>query len=177
MILVGIFDHEVLHDAGATLARQNGDGTTYVEPETFDPSKIPASELRIAKIRKLKEMREASNTARLSGFNSAALGAANHYSTDNVFGDSFDVEKDREDLIATYLNALRNKDVLGWTVDYPCKGVGDLTYTPKSHTAAQMIQVGDDGIAAQRLVRQRLRLRLWQIASAATVSEVQAIVW
>lgn len=177
MILRGTYDHDALHDAGATFVRQNGDGTTYVYPDSFDVSKIPASELRVARAKKASEMRDASNTARLSGFNSSALGAANHYSTDNVFGDSLDIEKDREDLIATYLNALRNKDVLGWTVDYPCKGVGDLTYTPKPHTAAQMIQVGDDGIAAQRLVRQRLRLRLGQIASAATVSEVQAIVW
>lgn len=177
MILLGRFDHAVLINAGATCAKDNEDGTTYVEPDTFDASKIPASELKIAKINKAKEMREASNNARLSGFNSSALGTSNHYSTDNVFGDSLDIEKDREDLIATYLNALRNKDVPGWTVDYPCKGVSDLTYVPKTHTAAQMIQVGDDGIAAQRLVRQRLRLRLGQVSAAATVSEVQAIVW
>lgn len=177
MILQGVYDHNVLHDAGATLVRQNVDGTTYVEPDTFDASKIPASELKITKIKKAQEMRLASNAARMSGFNSSALGAANHYSTDNVFGDSFDVEKDREDLIATYLNALRNKDVPGWTVDYPCKGAGDLIYVAKTHTAAQMIQVGDDGIAAQRLVRQRLRLRLGQIVAASTVDEVRAIVW
>ena len=177
MILPGEYDHDVLHDAGATFARQNGDGTTYIEPDTFDTSKIPASDLKIAKIRKAKEMREASNAARLSGFNSSAIGSANHYSTDNVFGDSLDAEKDREDMIATYLSALRNRDVVGWTVDYPCKGAGDLTYAPKTHTAAQMIQVGDDGIAAQRVIRQRLRLRLGQIIAAATVNEVRAIVW
>ena len=177
MILQGTYDHDVLHDAGAVFVRQNSDGTTYVEPETFDPSKIPASALTIAKVKKAKEMRQASHTARLVGFSSSALGSANHYSTDNVFDDSLDIEKDREDLIATYLNALRNKDVIGWAVDYPCKGVGDLTYVPKTHTAAQMIQVGDDGIAAQRLVRQRLRLRLGQIVAASTVDEVRAIIW
>lgn len=177
MILAGEYDHDVLHDAGAVFVRRNDDGTTYVEPDTFDPAKIPASELKTARIKKAKEMREASHAARLAGFNSSALGSPTHYSTDNVFDDSLDIEKDREDLIATYINALRNKDVVGWAVEYPCKGASDLTYVPKTHTAPQIIQVGDDGIAAQRLVRRRLRLRLGQIATAATVSEVQAVVW
>ena len=177
MILTGVYDHDVLHEAGAAYVKSNSDGTTTVLPDNFDPSAIPAKELTVAKKRKAQEMRDASNAARLSGFNSSALGVANHYSTDNVFGDSLDAEKDREDLIATYLNALRNKDVPGWTVDYPCKGAGDLTYTAKTHTAAQMIQVGDDGIAAQRVVRQSLRLRLGQIVAASTVNEVRAIAW
>ena len=177
MILQGEYDHDVLHEAGAVYVKSNSDGTTTVFPDSFDSSLIPAKELVVAKRRKAQEMRDASNAARLSGFNSSALGTVNHYSTDNVFGDSVDPEKDREDLIATYLNALRNKDVPGWTVDYPCKGAGDLIYVAKTHTAAQMIQVGDDGISAQRLVRQRLRLRLGQIVAASTVDEVRAIVW
>ena len=177
MILPGIYDHDVLHAAGAVSVATRSDGTTHIEPESFDSNGIPAAELRVAKSRKADEMRSAARDARCSGFYSSALGTLNHYSTDNVFGDSYDLEKDREDMIASYLHALKNKDVVGYTVDYPCKGIGEITYSAKTHTAAQMIQVGDDGIAAQRMLRQRLRLRLGQIVAASTVNEVRAIAW
>lgn len=58
MILPGLYDHEVLHDAGAVSVVSRGDGTTYIEPNTFDESRIPVSALRVAKKRKYQEMRD-----------------------------------------------------------------------------------------------------------------------
>lgn len=179
MIITGDYDANVLHLAGATFTRRNDDGTTYVEPETFNPGGIPAAALQIAKARKAWWLRAAAKAANEAGFTSTALDGVTDYkySTDNAFGDSSFDGIDMLFLNSVYAAAVRNVSVPGWTILFPAKGQSDLSYKAYSHTAAQMIQVGETGLSFIQGNRTNLRTKLVQVATATTITEVNSIVW
>jgi hypothetical protein len=179
MILQGTYDHEALHLAGATFARALPNGTTEVLPETFDAGLIPAAQLQLAKIKKAAILRYAANLANQVGFISTALDGVTQYrySTDNVFGDSAFDGIDMLTLIAAHSHAAANLATVGFTVSYPAKGPSDLTYKKYTHTAAQMKQVGEAGIAFMQANRDNLRTKLLLVAAASTVEQVNAITW
>ena len=102
-----------------------------------------------AKLVKAAELKEACRAANQDGFYSTAIDGVTqyYYSTDNSFGDSHFDGIDMLFLGSAYSKALANRDVPGWVIGYPCKSPSDLSLKEYNHTAAQMIQAGDDGFA------------------------------
>jgi hypothetical protein len=103
-----------------------------------------------------------------AGFTSSALGAVYTY----PFGD-----KDQTNLNGDVsLSMLPANQVTGWTTPFWCadsNGVWDM----RSHSAAQIQQVGSDAAAAKLACVNKNIALATQVAAATTVVAVQSIVW
>ena len=133
------------------------------------------ADIDLCKNVKARELRNAHAAAYKSGFTSSALGTAHFYSTDNISNRLTSDQIDRDDLQAAILLAMTNRDVPGWSLVYPCRDAAG--WARKSHTAAQIIKVGQDGFVAMQDYNIKLTQLLTQMDAATTVAGVEAVVW
>ena len=168
-ILVESMSHPV--DGTLVASDTAGIGDLY-DGKTFTR---PVRELSKVKQDKAAELRNAHAAAYKSGFTSSALGTAHFYSTDNISNRLTSDQIDRDDLQAAILLAMTNRDVPGWSLVYPCRDAAG--WARKSHTAAQIIKVGQDGFVAMQDYNIKLTQLLTQMDAATTVAGVEAVVW
>lgn len=120
----------------------------------------PAVRLVASKESKLAELNSACNAAILAGFESSALGAPHFY--------DFDYEAQIN--LAGMLNAIANAMITG-SISWKASGV------PTDHTIDQFKQLYADGLAFKNAQIQRYWALKAQVNAAATIAEVEAVVW
>lgn len=137
--------------------------TPPVIPPTLDEVKASQSALVSA----------ACAAAITGGFTSSALGSSYTYPSQTT---------DQQNLAANVLSSLLpSGQVAGWTTPQLCATQPAAPALPvwayMDHTAAQIQQVGNDGKAAIMANLLKNKNLQDQISNAATVADVQAIVW
>lgn len=102
-----------------------------------------------------------------AGFDSAALGAVHHYPAK---------DKDQGNLSGSVVSSLLPGLPADWTTPFWCQdSAGAWAFVP--HSAAQIQQVGADGKAAIVAALEKNAALAAQVMAAASVAEVQAVVW
>lgn len=139
-----------------------GDRSSYVQKlDHYKAILNPVIELTLEEVkeRKIAEIKSACNAVIRSGFQSDALGSVHSYSSDL---------EDQLNLIGARLS---NTPLTFGCTDNTNKK------TQKSHTAAQLKKVFDDGLARKHQLMSRFYLLKGQVEVAVTKQAVEAIVW
>lgn len=151
----------------ATIPRSHRDWAVYEEWLAVGNTPLPAYTLDNLKDQKITELDAAVKAAIYAGFTSTALGAPYTYSCD---------DRDQQNLAAVVTASLVNAAVPDWTINFWCAD-GAGVWARRAHTAAQIQQVGNAGLAhVQGHLEHRAQL-VAQIADATTEAAVAAIVW
>ncbi|MGH8782051.1 hypothetical protein [Paraburkholderia sp.] len=108
----------------------------------------------------------ACQSAIYAGFTSSALGSPHNYPANDV---------DQQNLSASVLASLMPSIPENWTTVFWCEAGGQWAFA--SHTATQIQQVGQDGMAAILATKTKNQQLATQVMVATTIAAVQAIVW
>lgn len=128
----------------------------------------PPPTLTELKALKSSELDRACAEQILAGFTSMALGAAFHYPSNLT---------DQANLTASVLDALVNASDSGWHTPFWCVQEGLDTWSWRSHTGPQIIQVGQDGKAAILATQGKNQTLQAALAAASDADQVAAITW
>lgn len=102
----------------------------------------------------------------VAGFTSAALGSPHTYPASSL---------DQQNLSSSVLASLMPNLPANWTTVFWCEANGQWAFA--AHTAAQIQQVGQDGMAAVLAAKTKNQQLAAQVLAATTIAAVQAIVW
>lgn len=127
----------------------------------------PPLTLAQAQAAKVAELSAACQAQIYAGFQSSALGAAHTYPAK---------DKDQANLSGSVVASLLPGLPANWTTPFWCEdSTGAWAFV--QHTAAEIQQVGTDGKAAIVTALEKNATLAAQVMAAATVADVQAIVW
>lgn len=161
-----VADLRLVDDAYAAVA-----GETVVAGDALpDPSTLLSAAEQLVAAREMRSaaLAAACGDAIRGGFSSRALGSVFTYPS---------VQTDQDNLAASVLaSLLPQNQAAGWTTVFMCADPSG-NWARRPHTAAQIQQVGEDGKAFVIGCLQRLDALRVAIAAAATVADVEAIVW
>jgi len=164
LIFMSAEDHE-----NAIINGHNLPDPSWVEatPDQVQAIQNPQPTLAEAQAMQTKKISDACSAYIYAGFSSSALGSSYHYPAQ---------DKDQQNLTASVLDSTLPDLPAGWVTPFWCQdAAGEWAF--RSHTAAQIQQVGRDGktriLAA---MAQNVSLTA-QVAAAATVEAVAAVVW
>lgn len=129
-------------------------------PPPPEPEPEPPSPLEQAKERKRDDLKFSYVVAFCGGFESSALGTAHRYESES-------------DALVKLIGAV----VAGENVDYECVDLATGEAVIRTHTPAQIQQVLRDGKRLAEQYKRKLHSLLKQVEAAATIEEVNAIVW
>lgn len=139
----------------------NNDGSYTVHFEGLPSRLITDAELLIAsKLYKIDQLKLAAQTSIVSGFVSNALGAPHTYDSD--------LQKDQLNILGAKVKAV--------DLEFTCTDVNGVKI-PRMHTAAQLNQLfidGSDWIYSNKL---KLRDKAAIVNAAATIAEVDAVIF
>lgn len=150
----------------AALARGSGDTLSVVNGAvTVVPYDGPT--LAEAQAAQVAVLGAACGAAIRAGFASSALGAVHTYPASDT---------DQRNLIALVTASLLPNLPATWTAPFWCAD-STGTWAMREHTASQIQKAGSDGQAAITALRMQNAKLAAEVAAAATVAAVQAIVW
>ncbi|CAE6814504.1 hypothetical protein R69746_05772 [Paraburkholderia aspalathi] len=130
-------------------------------------TEAPLPPLNKAQAAKLDELAAACQAVIYAGFVSSALGTPYTYPAKDT---------DQQNLSASVLASLLPNLPAQWTTAFWCADA-NANWSLATHTAAQIQQVGMDGMSAiSNAIAKKARLEQ-QVAAAATVEAVRAVVW
>lgn len=141
-------------------------GGTYKDGSFTAPAE-QALTLEQARQYKLATLSQACQHAIYEGFTSDALGSNHAYPAD---------DKSQFNLTASVTDSLLPNLPANWTTPLMCADSSGV-WAMRPHTAAQIQQAGSDGKAFVLKNLQQNESLAAQVAAAATVAAVQAIVW
>lgn len=131
------------------------------------PPPSAAEVVALARAVKITEIDASCKAAIYAGFSSAALGAPYTYPYEG---------RDQQNLAAVVTASLVNASAPNWATNFWCAD-GTGVWARRAHTAAQIQQVGNDGLEhVQGHLEHRAQL-VAQVADATTEAAVAAIVW
>lgn len=140
-------------------------GWTYdAGSNTFSP---PQPSLAAAQATQTLVLTAACQSAITGGFTSSALGAVYTYPS---------TPTDQINLLGSVADAQINSATAGWSTPFWCEDASGA-WGFRTHTAAQITQVGQDGKAHVVACQTKLAALLLTVKSATTVAAVQAIAW
>ncbi len=139
-------------------------GWSYSSSAAFSP---PVPTLAAAQAAQSSKLTVACQAAIVGGFTSSALGSAHIYPSSQT---------DQINLLGSVSDAQLNATTANWTTPFWCEDSAGL-WGFRQHTAAQMIQVGQDGKSHVVACQTQLATLAAEVQAAMTVAAVQAIVW
>lgn len=154
---------------GATIRQAQclGDYTLVNSTLVLDAASQAARLLSVARDAQIAALAKACAATIVSGFTSSALGAAHTYPSQ---------PNDQSNLIGAVTASQSPGLAAGWTVNFWCSDTAGA-WVFAAHTPAQIQQVLADGVVQRVAYSNRLATLKAQVAAAATIAAVQAIVW
>lgn len=116
---------------------------------------------------KLAELTAACSDAIAAGYSSSALGAAHLYPSRLT---------DQSNMQASVIRSLLPGLATDWTTPFWCADEAG-EWARRDHTAAQIQQAGQDGVAHVLAQQDKLALLAADVAAASTAEAIAAIVW
>lgn len=139
---------------------------TTLTPYT-PPAPTDAELLAAAQAERIGALTAACAAAITAGFTSSALGSPYTYGSTLT---------DQSNLQASVLRSLMPSLPGGWTTPFKCADAAGA-WALREHTAAQIQQAGEDGMAMVVAAQQKLATLSAEVAAATTVAAVQAVAW
>lgn len=161
MRIMAFIDSGVVIDKAYENAIPDKTGWTDISPWPFvsEGENLNDAILNRARSEACSRIETSYTRAMLSGFTSSALGALYWYASDGLA-----------------MSLLIGSVAAGTSREFECMDRNEVK-AMILHTAAQMIQVLNDGAAIAVSYKQKKRSQYEQIANALTVDEVNSIVW